>query len=302
MKMEKRALRHPPGTHQDRNSKHPLRRWTVLIPHKSPQTLTLTVGHKAVLTLLAHACSHLLIFLLFCWQFFFLAVLWGRLFILVKAQRVSSRARAGGGQGRRQELQLACCKLSLDPAASSSCCYHMMDLFSAPCMISCTAKALREQWHPNLGWVSSVLQWCCSKTHNRAMRILQEADIDLLDRKTFLIWQLWWNWVGISTTKGPQEIEWFRKPERNNALSVMEGQETKHAHSRCSGLADLIVLFCPQTCQLSASLPSPSATALLKQLISFQWSCLFGNVPLTKLFFSSVSYYDTASQSLALHI
>lgn len=105
--MEKGDLRHPLGTHRDRNSKHPLRRWTVLIPYKSPQTLALTVVCSTVLTLLAHACSHLLIFLLFCCQFFFPAVLWARLFILVKAQEASSRDRVKGGQRRRQEWQSA---------------------------------------------------------------------------------------------------------------------------------------------------------------------------------------------------
>lgn len=39
-----------------------------------------------------------------------------------------------------------------------------------------------------------------------------------------------------------------------------------------------------------------------KKEISFQRSCLFGNVPLMKLFFCLVSYYDTTLQSLALHI
>jgi len=172
------------------------------------------------------------------------------------------------GGGRRWGLELACCKLSLDPAASSSCCYHMMDLFSAPYMIPCTAKALREQWHPNLGWVSSILQRCCSKTYNHTMRTLQRADIDLLDRKTFHIWQLWWNWGDISTTEGTQEIARFRKPEGNDALSVMGRQETKHTHSRCSGLADLTVLLHPQTCQ-QISFPPLSLSCCTAQTAHF---------------------------------
>lgn len=117
--MEKGALCRPLGTHRDRSSKHLLWRWTVLIPYKSPQTVALTVVCSTVLTLLAHACSHLLIFLLFCWQFFFPAVLWARLFILVKAQEASSRARVKGGQGRRQELESAARMFYVFPTPSS---------------------------------------------------------------------------------------------------------------------------------------------------------------------------------------